>query len=402
MIASTCCQSHVNVNVAVTVSKRRSCCRSFFSHVFRFRSSASSSSSSLLSSSFSSSVFLKRVNSKQIIKTSMTLVMWQRIKDVCQANMKRELKQKLWWLEAQSIALNQSRNNSVIESTISQTSDTIFSSDFHIQTMIFCYLFIDITQLTLIFKNEFQVVNIFKLINNHISNSLNKQDLQLSWFNKLQAHDDDITQQNLKSMILFIRCLEVYNQCLIKMINDQLRHSLQSSLAWYINYLLKLHLHYIFESLWIFHFHFHKICMIKEVNDLNEWYNAEDELIDWALIKKTSAIISQMRYQSQRIKKQFYNSKFKEKSTLFLICNKFNVDSCIYSDCTYQHICSECDETHAAINCKTSNLNSQLIERKWHWISILLISISKFFSYQLMKINEVSLAHRDSLNASAW
>ncbi len=33
---------------------------------------------------------------------------------------------------------------------------------------------------------------------------------------------------------------------------------------------------------------------------------------------------------------------------------------------------------------------------------ISLISISKFFSYQLMKIDEVSLARRDSLDASAW
>ena len=77
-------------------------------------------------------------------------------------------------------------------------------------------------------------------------------------------------------MILFLYYLEVYNQCLIEMINDQLKHSLQASLAWYIDYLQKLHLHYIFKFLQIFHFHFHKICMIKEVNNLNEWYDAED------------------------------------------------------------------------------------------------------------------------------
>ncbi len=368
MIASTRRQSHVNVDVIIAVSRKQSHRRFLFFHVSRSRSSALSSSSSLsssVSSSFlSSSAFLREIDSKQIVETSTTFVMQQRIKDVHQANMKRELKQKLRRLEAQSTALNQLRNNSVTESTISQTSDTILSSDFCIQTMIFRYLFIDITQLTFIFKNEFWVVNIFKLINDHISNSLNKQDLRLSWFDELRAHDDDITQQNLKSMILFIRCLEVYNQCLIKMINDQLRHSLQASLAWYIDYLLKLHLHYIFESLRIFHFHFHEIHMIKEVNDLNEWYNAEDKLIDQALIKKTSAIVFQTKYQSQRVRKQFYDSRFEEESTLLSICNKFNVNSCIYSDCTYQHICSECDETHAAINCKTSNSNSQSIERK--------------------------------------
>ncbi len=64
------------------------------------------------------------------------------------------------------------------------------------------------------------------------------------------------------------------------MINDQLKHSLQASLTWYINYLQKLHLHYIFKFLQIFHFHFYKIYMIKKVNDLNEWYNAEDELVN--------------------------------------------------------------------------------------------------------------------------
>ncbi len=261
--------------------------------------------------------------------------------------------------------------------------------------MISRYLFIDITQLILIFKNEFQAVNIFKLINDHILNSINKQDLQLSRINELQAHDDDVTQQNFKSMIFFLRCLEVYNQCFIETINDQLKHSLQASLAWYVDYLQKLHLHYIFKSLRIFHFHFHEIHMIKEVNDLNEWYNAEDELVDWALIKKTSAIAFQTKYQSQKIRKQ--------SSTKLSICNKFNDDSCIYSSCTYQHICSKCDEIHAAINCKTSNSNSQsIIERKWCWISISLILISKFFSYQLMKIDEISLMRRDSLDASAW
>jgi len=99
----------------------------------------------------------------------------------------------------------------VIENSISQTSDTISSSDSCIQTMIFRYFFIDITQLTLIFKNEFQAVNIFKLINDHILNSINKQDLRLSRIDKLRAHDDDITQQNLKNMIFFLHCLKVYN-----------------------------------------------------------------------------------------------------------------------------------------------------------------------------------------------
>jgi len=134
-------------------------------------------------------------------------------------------------VKAQSAALNQLRNNLVIESIISETSDTISSSDLCIQTMMSRYLFIDITQLTLIFKNEFQAVNIFKLINDHILNSVNKQDLRLTCFDKLQAYDDDINQQNLKSMILFLHCLKVYNQCFIETINDQLRHSLQASLA---------------------------------------------------------------------------------------------------------------------------------------------------------------------------
>ncbi len=201
--------------------------------------------------------------------------------------------------------------------------------------MIFCYFFIDITQLILIFKNEFWAVNIFKLIDDYILNLINKQDLQLSWINKLWTHDNDITQQNLKSISFFLRCLKVYNQCFIKMINDQLRYSLQASLAWYIDYLQKFHLHYIFKFLWIFHFHFHEIYMIKEVNDLNEWYNAEDELVNWALIKKTSAIASQTKYQSQRVRKQFYDLRFKETSTEFSVCNKFNNNSCIYSSCIY-------------------------------------------------------------------
>jgi len=185
MAASTRRQGRVNADAAAAASRRRSRRRRSLSpHVSRSRSPASPSSSPSGSSAPSnpllSSVSLKRIDSKQTVETSTTLVMRQRIKDVHQTNMKRELKQKLRRLKAQSTALNQSRNNSVIENTISQTSDTIFSSDSCIQTMISRYFFIDITQLILIFKNEFQAVNIFKLINDHILNSINKQDLQLS------------------------------------------------------------------------------------------------------------------------------------------------------------------------------------------------------------------------------
>ncbi len=189
MVASTRRQSRVNVDVAAAASRRRSRRhRSPSSHVFRSRSPASSSSfsssSSVSSSSSPSSAFLRKIDPKQTVETSTTLVMWQRIKDVRQANMKRELKQKLRRLKAQSTALNQSRNNSVIENFISQMLNTILSSDSCIQTMISRYLFIDIIQLTFIFKNEFWAVNIFKLINDHISNSINKQNLQLSWINE--------------------------------------------------------------------------------------------------------------------------------------------------------------------------------------------------------------------------
>ena len=235
MAASTRRQSRVNVDVAVAVSRRRSRRRFLFLHVSRSRSPASSlslSSSSSVSSNLSSlNVFLRRINLKQIVKTLIILVMWQRIKDVHQANMKRELKQKLQRLEAQSTALNQLKNNSQIKDIINQMLNTIFSSNSCIQTMIFYYFFIDIIQLILIFKNEFWAVNIFKLINDHILNSINKQDLQLSWIDELQAHDDDVTQQNLKNMILFLCCLKVYNQCFIKMINDQLKYFLQVSLV---------------------------------------------------------------------------------------------------------------------------------------------------------------------------
>jgi hypothetical protein len=157
MAASTRRQGRVNADAAA--SRRRSRRRSPSPHVSRSRSPAPSSSSSsgspAPSDSPPSSASLKEADPKQIVETLITLVMRQRIKDVHQANMKHKLKQKLQRLKAQSAALNQSENNSMIKIIISQTSDTISSSDLCIQTMIFCYLFIDIIQLILIFKNKF-------------------------------------------------------------------------------------------------------------------------------------------------------------------------------------------------------------------------------------------------------
>jgi hypothetical protein len=82
-----------------------------------------------------------------------------------------------------------------------------------------------------IFKNDFRAVNIFKLVNDHIPNPASKQDLRITRSGELRAHDDDATQQNLKGMVPFLRCLEVYNQCLIEATNEQLKISLQASLA---------------------------------------------------------------------------------------------------------------------------------------------------------------------------
>jgi len=110
-----------------------------------------------------------------------------------------------------------------------QTSGIIPASDPRIQTMIARYPFIDTTQLANIFKNDFRAVNIFKLVNDHISNPASKQDLRITRFGELRAHDDDVTQQDLKGMVSFLRCLGVYNQCLIEAVNEQLRHSLQAS-----------------------------------------------------------------------------------------------------------------------------------------------------------------------------
>ena len=57
-------------------------------------------------------------------------------------------------------------------------------------------------------------------------------------------------------------------------------------------------------------------------NQKKKKYNAEDELVNWALIKNTSAIASQMKYQSQKVRKQFYDLRLEKASTEFSVCNK--------------------------------------------------------------------------------
>jgi hypothetical protein len=187
------------------VGRRRSRLRSFSPHEFR---SHFSSLISVLSLNVSS----RKINSEQIDETLITFALQQRIKVTHQANIERKLKLKLQRIKAQSVTFKQSlKNDSTSKSIISQTSNIILSSDSCIQAIIARYLFIDITQLINILKNEFQAVNIFKLINDYILNSVSKQDLQLTSFNKLQAHDDNIIQQNFKNMILFLYYLKVYN-----------------------------------------------------------------------------------------------------------------------------------------------------------------------------------------------
>ncbi len=169
---------------------------------------------------------------EQAEETPAALILRQRIKAARQANIERELKLELQRIEAQSATLAALGSDPASGGIVSQTSDIILAgSDPRIHAMIARYPFIDIIQLVNIFKNEFRAVNIFKLINDHISNSVSKQGLRITRLGELRAHDDDATQQNLKGMVPFLRCLKVYNQCLIEAINEQLKISLQASLA---------------------------------------------------------------------------------------------------------------------------------------------------------------------------
>ncbi len=169
---------------------------------------------------------------EQADETPAALTLQQRIKAARQANIERELELELQRVEAQGTTLAASGIDPAPGSIVSQTSGTIPAGpDPRIHAMIARYPFIDIIQLVNIFKNEFRAVNIFKLVNDHISNPVSKQGLRITRFGELRAHDDDATQQNLKGMAPFLRCLEVYNQCLIEAVNEQLKISLQASLA---------------------------------------------------------------------------------------------------------------------------------------------------------------------------
>ena len=282
---------------------------------------------------------------EQADETPAALALRQRIKAARQANIERELELELQRIEAQGAALGQALG-----------SDLAPPGDPRIQAMVARYPFIDTTQLANIFKYEFRAVNIFKLVNDHIPNPASKQSLRLTRSGELRAHDDDATQQDLKGMVPFLRCLGVYNQCLIEAANEQLKIPLQASLAWYVDYLQELHLHYTFESVRTFHFHFHQIRIIKGVNDPDGWYNARGELAARALVKKTPVTTFQTGNQGQRTRKQAYGPRPDGGRTWPPVCNRFNGGNCTYPSCTYQHICSGCGGTHAAINCKTSNL----------------------------------------------
>lgn len=171
-----------------------------------------------------------------------------------QANMERELELELQRVEAQGAALEGEASPAHAPAAprlggeAAVTGSTPLTNDPRIQAMVARYPFINTAQITLIFKNDFRAVNIFKLVNDHIPNPTNKG-LRLTRAGELRAHEEDAMQQDLKSMVPFLRCIGIYIQCLIEAVNDHLKIPLQASLAWYVDYLEELHLYYTFESI---------------------------------------------------------------------------------------------------------------------------------------------------------
>ena len=74
-------------------------------------------------------------------------------------------------------------------------------------------------------------------------------------------------------------------------------------------------------------------------NKRSQWFEWVIQCWRWtcqsSTDKKTFAIAFQTKYQSQKIRKQFYDLRLEETSIELSVCNKFNDDNCIYSSCIY-------------------------------------------------------------------
>ena len=103
---------------------------------------------------------------------------------------------------------------------------------------------------------------------------------------ELATHEDDSTAGEAKSITQLLRCFLLYGQIIIHFAALSVQLELSAALAAYVDRLLGHSMFYTWETLRLFHFHFHRARIAMGVYDPLGWKTPNTDLETNCLMKK--------------------------------------------------------------------------------------------------------------------
>ena len=165
----------------------------------------------------------------------------------------------------------------------------------------------------------------------------------LAWSNTPKGKKESTPESS--NMVQLLRCFEVYAHAICFFASrPTVALHLHEALVRYRIRLMDFSLHYSFQSIHIYHYAFMGQRMLTKQDDPVAGLS-EDHGCRHYLVPKTS--------QQLQANLPGKSSASGGSSGGFVSCNKFNNGECSRTNCRYPHICSICQHSHPAKECRS-------------------------------------------------
>ena len=141
-----------------------------------------------------------------------------------------------------------------------------------------------------ILHNRFKPENILKLSTSFTTIKPRVKYIKVGDSIELATHEDDSTAGEAKSITQLLRCFLLYEQIIIHFAPPTVQLELSTALAAYVDLLLGHSTVYTWETLGLFHFHFHRARIAMGVYDPLGWKTPNTDLETNCLMKKPGGL----------------------------------------------------------------------------------------------------------------
>lgn len=191
---------------------------------------------------------------------------------------------------------------------------------------------------------------------------------------QLQFGEYNAKEEDTKFPLALLRQFHIYSQILLAVVLPHLTGPLGTALATYQERLMGLLIKCTFDSVRLFHFAFHRGCIIDGIDQPSTWNTVDSSLESEFLRYKTThssfGSVLKETYGSSRAQTSSASrwnggtGPDQSKGSREEVCLKWNFGKECHN-CKYKHVCRDCGGNHTVTNChSSSNPNSLPLNRR--------------------------------------